>query len=102
MQERRKADPPPLVPSDNQIVAGRTLSNQRTDVERAVRRNVDGEMALQCVDQEQTENQANGEERDIGQKLVVAKKRPLTGQGPRYDRRGNGLKRCGLKRSPWR
>ena len=99
MQQRRKANPPPLSSSDNEIVAGGALSDQRADIEVAVPRNVDGQTALQSEDQEQTENQANGEKRDISQKPVIAQKCFLAGQRPRgimHDlpngRRGDGLK----------
>lgn len=33
VQKRRKANPPPLSPSNNQIVAGRAVSDQRADIE---------------------------------------------------------------------
>ncbi|WP_225147608.1 hypothetical protein [Bradyrhizobium sp. NBAIM16] len=95
MQKRRKADSPPLSPPDDEIVAGRPLSDQRADIEIAVPRDVDGETTLHNEDQEQTEDQADGEEGDVGQKLVVGKKRLLAGRGLLYgDRRGGGLKRC--------
>src|SRR5262249_50314862 len=99
-QERRERDAPPLSRADDQVVTDGAERDQRADAEIAIPADVEGEVPLEPEHNQEKKNQAEGEERDVGDELVVAD-RPAEGGrliGPVAGGDGGGRRAPGVDR----